>query len=204
MENQDLYNYADSIASVYYKKHRDTYEKDAVSVADLKQEARIVCFNILKKYLKKHGKKGFDIKKFLSRAVGWRMRDLLLGAIVQNKNTLHIEELRIPDETGENNGYTPDRWNTIEFAHWDKDEFFKDLSPLVNHGFTIGEIYRHFKGKDLTILKSMIECKSTQEIQKKLKYKTSGSVRDAWINRIRPRLLVVMKKILKEYKTITI
>jgi hypothetical protein len=198
MQNQELYNYADSIASVYYKKHHDTYEKDAVSLSDLKQEAKIVCFKILKKYLKKHGKKGFNIKKFLSRAVGWRMRDLLLGAIVQNKNTVHIEEIRFPDETNENTSYTPDRWNIIEYSHWDKEEFFKDLDPVITYGFKVEELFKHFEGNDLTILKCMLEYKSPQEIKKILKYKTSGSVREAWVNRIKPKLLILLKKVIKE------
>jgi hypothetical protein len=155
---------------------------------------------MIKEWGKKDGKKKFDIKKFISRAVGWRMRDLLNGAIVQSKNNLPLADiLSFPDE-GESNNYCPTGLNYTEFVNWDKDEFFDTLDPKLVYGFNVKDVFRHFKGKDLTILKSMIECKSILSVQKQLGYKNNNSIREAWVNRIKPRLQVILKKSLAEYK----
>src|SRR5574343_466131 len=76
-----LLKYCEGIAYKYYLKHYRIFESDATSVSDLKQEAKIICLKIFKTYYRMEGKNGFNLKKFVSRAVGWRMRDLMKQAI---------------------------------------------------------------------------------------------------------------------------
>ncbi len=200
IKKKDLLFYVESIAVVYYQKHKVVFEKDSVSLNDLKQEAKIICLKMIKEWGKKDGKLKFDIKKFISRAVGWRMRDLLNGAIVQSKNTLHLSELAIITSEGESNVSVPESFNIAEYSHWEKEDFFTTLEPELVHGFNIKDVLSEFKGKDLTILKKMIECKSIKSIQKDLGYKNNNSIREAWQNRILPKLKVLLCKSIKEYK----
>jgi len=200
----DLLYYVESVAVIYYYKHKTVFELDAVSLEDLKQEAKIICLKMIKEWGKKDGKKNFDIKKFISRAVGWRMRDLLNGAIVQSKNNLRISDLRLPDETGDNTGYIPESLNYEYLANWDKDAFYNELDPKLLYGFNIKDIYKHFKGNDLIILKKMLDYMSTASILKKLGYKNNNSVKQAWETRIKPKLSKLLKNSLKELRPITI
>jgi hypothetical protein len=196
-KRDDLLHYVGSIAVTYYRKHKIIYEKDAVSLHDLVQEAKIICLKMIKKYGKLDGKKNFDIKKFTSRAVGWRLRDLLNGAIVHHKNNLYIEDMYLPDESGDRTSYVPEALNYEYLAHWKKEDFYNEIEPTLIYGFSVKDVFKHFKGKDLTILKKMIECKSMREVHKELKCK-DNSVRNAWIQRIRPQLLELLKKNLSE------
>ena len=195
-----LLNYSESIAIVYYKKHKTVFEKDSVALNDLKQEADIICLKMIKEYGHMDGVNGFILKKFTSRAVGWRMRDMLRGAIVQSKNNLHLEDIFFPNEAYNNGNKLPEALNSIDYAHWTKDTFFNDLSKGVQYGFTIKEVLAEFEGKDLFILKQMLEGESTKAIQKKLGYKNNNSIREAWQKRIKPKVKSLLKKVLAEYK----
>ena len=191
----ELLSYAESIAVRYYTKHKEVYEKDAVSVKDLIQEAKRVCLEMIRDYGSKEGKNNFNIKKFAGRAVGWKMNVMLKGAIIHSKNTSSIEENKDTDI---------DRSSTtnevIEYNQWVKDDYFDTLSPDLLFGFNIEEVYKQFEGKDLTILKKMIEYRSIKSIQKELGYKNNNSIRTVWQERILPKLKVILKNSLNEYR----
>jgi hypothetical protein len=199
-QRDKLLNYSEAIAIVYYKKHKVVFEKDSVALKDLKQEADIICLKMIREYGHMDGINGFILKKFTSRAVGWRMRDMLRGAIVQSKNNLHLEDIYFPNEAFNNGTNLPEALNSIEFNHWTKETFFSDLSKRLQYGFTISDVLKEFDGKDLFILQHMLDGESTKEIQKQLGYKNNNSIREAWQKRIIPKVKTILKKVLAEYK----
>jgi len=190
-----LLEYSQGIALVYYIKHKHTYEHDSVSLDDLQQEANIICLKMIKKYGKLDGKNSFDIKKFVSRAVGWRMRDMLKGAIV-NIRKYQRNDITNTQENGDliqiNKSY-----QKVESGL--PEEFFDLLSPNIKYGFSIKEIYSHFSKNDLKILKGIVENRSTKEMLLSTGLKNKRMLNRLWNNKIRPKLRKLLKNVLFEY-----
>ena len=196
-----LLKYMDSIAVIYYNRHKDVYEKDSKSVKDLKQEAKIVCLSMIDLYGHMDGKKEFDLKKFTCRAVGWRMNDLLRQAIKNSNNTIRISDIpQFPDEQDANGIVADLGKEPEEYAHWTKDDFLSTLSGKALFGFDIEEIYSHFNEKELTILKKMVDYNSRKDVHKSLGYKNNSSTRTIWLEKVLPKLKRLLKHQLKEYR----
>ena len=65
-QRNKLLNYSESIAIVYYKKHKVVFEEDSVALKDLKQEADIICLKMIKEYGHMDGINGFIFPFFLN------------------------------------------------------------------------------------------------------------------------------------------
>lgn len=201
VKKQELLDYVEGIAVIYYQKHNKVFEKDSVSLNDLKQEARIICLLMIKGWGRKDGKNNFDIKKFASRAVGWKMNTMLRGAIIQSKNTVNLSDYATnTTDEGDSSNFFEESTDFENHNSTHKEDFFEDIDPRLVHGFNIKDIFKHFVGKDLTILKKMIECKSISSIQKETGYKNRNSIREAWNNRIKPKVLLLLKDKVLECK----
>ena len=196
-----LLKYMDSIAVIYYNRHKDVYEKDSKSIKDLKQEAKIVCLSMIELYGHMDGKKEFDLKKFTCRAVGWRMNDFLRQAIKNSNNTIRISDIpQFPDEQ-DSNGLVADlSKEPEEYAHWTKDDFLSTLDGKALYGFDIEEVYAKFTDKELTILKKMVDYNSRKDVHKTMGYKSNSSTRKIWLDSVLPKLKRLLKHQLKEYK----
>ena len=104
-----------------------------------------------------------------------------------------------PDE-GSDSGVTNDENEPTAFANWTKDDFLENIDPKILFGFDVNEIYTHFSGKELTILKKMIECNSREDIHKEMGYKNNNSTREIWNENILPKLKRLLKNQIKEYR----
>lgn len=209
MNQDELLKYVEYIAIRYYAKHYKVFEKDAVSLDDLKQEAKLICLTMYKQYNKKHGVNNFDVKKFINQAVGWKLNDLLRGAIVNSTNMIRYEDYALKL----NNGMSGEDAEGADIVAEDSVnryhnntgvephlDFYEALSSGTKMGFTIRDVLVHFRGKSLIILKKMIEGKSLTTIQKEMGYKNHFSVQTIITNEIRPKVEKLLKKQLSEIR----
>ena len=212
MTKEELLKYTEYIAIRYYGKHFRVFEKDAISLDDLKQEAKLICLKMYRKYNKQHKINNFDIKKFTGRAVGWRLGDLLKGAIIHDNNMSRYEDLattknsRSQLESSEDIDSadvvsidTLNRWNNSSGKN-PNDEFYATLSGPTQFGFAVKDVLIHFKGKSLLILKKLLENKSIVTIQKEMGYKNNYSIITIINNKIRPKVEEILKKQLSEIR----
>jgi hypothetical protein len=142
---------------------------------------------MLKKFGKLEGKKKFDIKKFISRAVGWKMRDMLSCAITE------AEKVTSP----RNKFYDSKEEIGYEFV----EKIEQERSPSLKYGFSMKGIYKHFSGKDLTILQNMIKynCRK-RDIARLYPNDSWFDIKYVWKTRIKPKIKSILAKIQKERK----
>jgi hypothetical protein len=211
MTKEELLKYTEYIAIRYYGKHFRVFEKDAISLDDLKQEAKLICLKMYRKYNKQHKINNFDIKKFTGRAVGWRLGDLLKGAIIHDNNMSRYEDMAHHKNNYNVNGEDVDasdavsvdtisRWNNSSGKN-PNDDFYSTLSGSTQFGFAVKDVLIHFKGKSLIILKKLLENKSIVTIQKEMGYKNNYSIITIINNKIRPKVEEVLKKQLSEIRS---
>jgi len=212
MTKEELLKYTEYIAIRYYGKHFRVFEKDAISLDDLKQEAKLICLKMYRKYNKQHKINNFDIKKFIARAVGWRLGDLLKGAIINDNNISRYEDIAHHKKNSYNiNGEDADasdavsadtisRWNNSSGKN-PNDDFYSTLSGSIQFGFAVKDILVHFSGKSLLILEKLLEGKSIVTIQKEMGYKNHYSIIAIINNEIRPKVEEILKNQLSEIRS---
>ena len=181
-----ILKYSERIAYKYYLKHFRIFINDTLSIHDLYQEAKTICFILFKKYHKLHNKNGFNLKKFTSRAVGWRMRDLMRQAITESQVFSHQSQAN-----GHIHPKAQEESIDVDEANAHK---YDALSPDLIYGFNIQQIFKKLDEKDLTVLKFMIKYDSKQDYTKFFKNKKLMHV--YWVVKLKPKL----QRMLLKYK----
>jgi len=175
----------------YYIKYRTLYSIDSIGLDDLKQEANIICLAMFKKNAKLHGKNGFDLIKYTRRAVGWKLRDMMHDAVRESSNIVHSCHRTSEDDEQDN---VTQFENVVSL-----DTSENDIGLNLLYGFKIADIYSHFSGKDLTILKSMIEYKGVKKhIQHLFPNDRWADIKYLWKMRIKPKVKIIIATIQKE------
>jgi len=192
-EKQALLNsilrYSEGIAYNYYLRHFRIFANDVLSIHDLYQEAKIICLQVFKKYHRQHNKNGFDIKKFIGRAVGWRMRDLMRQAITESKVIVH-QTKNISTPSQRHLELAPD----VNEANHNRYDI---LSPELLCGFNIEHIFKRFNEKDLTCLKFMIKYNDEKHDYTKF-FRNRKLMHVHWNVRVKPRLKAILLKYKEE------
>lgn len=183
--------YSEYIARRYYTKYYSLFLDDSFSLSDLLQEAKMTCIKIFKKYYKYHGINNFDIQKFTSRAVGWRMRDLMRQAVTERKNTIHQSKMIVTKSIG---GESVLDNAVTNFTGYDEDDIYEKhiMSSILKHGFIIEDLFKLLSKKDLTILKYVLKY---EDVKKRHILKYFKNIRCGyryWNKNLKPRLTVIM------------
>lgn len=197
-----LLKYTEGIAIRYFRKHYRLFLAHSLSIDDLKQECKVICLSLFKQYIKQEGINGFNIKKFIARAVGWRMRDLMRKSVRYVKKNVSIENTSIPDERSQKRHYDK-KTDTSEYVNFRKSDFFDVLDSKTTLGFNIPDLVERLTGtlndSEIKILKMRVDNKQYLEIERKIGIK-AYKVSRLWRNKIIPVIKKTIKSNLLELK----
>lgn len=185
-----ILKYCEGVVKKYYLTYRNAFTDDAVSFADLSQESKIICLKLFKEYHKYHDINGFDLQKFIARAIGWKMRDLMRCALTETKLHSKFKVEDINDILEEE----PDKYN-LEEVMLSSYNIYDHISKDLTSGFNVDDILSKFTENDLTILQDVIKYKNNKADVRNITKKERARI---FNKNIKPKVIELIKNAYKE------
>jgi hypothetical protein len=169
MTLEEHFKYSEYIAIRYFRRHKKVFTAHGYKLADLKQEAKIVCLQTHRKYEDKDGQNGLDLKKMIALHVGRKMNNLLKGAIVNSSRLYFVDDENRLEALSAINRMSGDA-NNCDVYDYNSESSVFDRIDLPREAINVNEFIDGLKSeRDRDIAtKILVEGMSFTEVLKSL------------------------------------